>query len=54
MKKIHGVFYEHQYYSLEGSLDLCAAIPVYLKTYHKDHRLMQYTCSVLVIHNIAQ
>ncbi|GMH26982.1 hypothetical protein Nepgr_028825 [Nepenthes gracilis] len=30
-----------------------ALLPVYLKAYYRDHGLMQYTRSVLVIHNIA-
>ncbi|KAL9274930.1 Starch synthase 2, chloroplastic/amyloplastic-like protein [Drosera capensis] len=30
-----------------------ALLPVYLKAYYRDHRMMQYTRSVLVIHNIA-
>ncbi|KAF0901744.1 hypothetical protein E2562_006210 [Oryza meyeriana var. granulata] len=30
-----------------------ALLPVYLKAYYRDHGMMQYTRSVLVIHNIA-
>ncbi|MED6144955.1 hypothetical protein PIB30_020427 [Stylosanthes scabra] len=30
-----------------------ALLPVYLKAYYRDHGLMQYTRSTLVIHNIA-
>lgn len=30
-----------------------ALLPVYLKAYYRDHGQMQYTRSVLVIHNIA-
>ncbi|CDY37538.1 BnaA05g34030D [Brassica napus] len=30
-----------------------ALLPVYLKAYYRDHGLMKYTRSVLVIHNIA-
>lgn len=30
-----------------------ALLPVYLKAYYRDHGLMQYTRSVLVIHNMA-
>nr|KYP42916.1 hypothetical protein KK1_035665 [Cajanus cajan] len=30
-----------------------ALLPVYLKAYYRDHGIMQYTRSVLVIHNIA-
>ncbi|XP_066369605.1 soluble starch synthase 2-3, chloroplastic/amyloplastic-like isoform X2 [Miscanthus floridulus] len=30
-----------------------ALLPVYLKAYYRDHGLMQYTRSILVIHNIA-
>nr|BAK03716.1 predicted protein [Hordeum vulgare subsp. vulgare] len=30
-----------------------ALLPVYLKAYYRDHGLMQYTRSVMVIHNIA-
>jgi glycogen synthase len=30
-----------------------ALLPVYLKAYYRDHGLMQYARSVLVIHNIA-
>jgi len=30
-----------------------ALLPVYLKAYYRDHGLMNYTRSVLVIHNIA-
>ncbi|XP_062233237.1 soluble starch synthase 2-3, chloroplastic/amyloplastic-like [Phragmites australis] len=30
-----------------------ALLPVYLKAYYRDHGLMQYTRSVVVIHNIA-
>ncbi|XP_065856184.1 granule-bound starch synthase 2, chloroplastic/amyloplastic [Euphorbia lathyris] len=30
-----------------------ALLPVYLKAYYRDHGLMQFTRSVLVIHNIA-
>ncbi|XP_075481502.1 granule-bound starch synthase 2, chloroplastic/amyloplastic-like [Primulina tabacum] len=30
-----------------------ALLPVYLKAYYRDHGLMRYTRSVLVIHNIA-
>lgn len=30
-----------------------ALLPVYLKAYYRDNDLMQYTRSVLVIHNIA-
>nr|CUS28064.1 starch synthase SSIIa [Triticum monococcum subsp. monococcum] len=30
-----------------------ALLPVYLKAYYRDHGLMQYTRSIMVIHNIA-
>ena len=30
-----------------------ALLPVYLKAYYRDNGIMQYTRSVLVIHNIA-
>lgn len=30
-----------------------ALLPVYLKAYYRDHGMMKYTRSVLVIHNIA-
>lgn len=30
-----------------------ALLPVYLKAYYRDNGLMQYTRSILVIHNIA-
>lgn len=30
-----------------------ALLPVYLKAYYRDHGIMKYTRSVLVIHNIA-
>ncbi|CAN6804622.1 unnamed protein product, partial [Brassica oleracea] len=43
----------------DGNLDFIAndwhtaLLPVYLKAYYRDHGLMKYTRSVLVIHNIA-